>query len=63
MRGLAAYKAIAEQNFPGICDRFETYARLPLTAIVEYRRPQVTNRGNDWGGHYVRVPIRRERPG
>ena len=50
VRGLAAYKAIAEQNFPGICDRFETYARLPLTAIVEYRRPQETNRGNDWGG-------------
>ena len=50
VRGLAAYKAIAEQNFPGICDRFETYARLPLSVIVEYRRPQNANRDNNWGG-------------
>ena len=50
VRGLAAYKAIAEQNFPGICDRFETYASLPLSVIAEYRRPQDTNRDYDWGG-------------
>ena len=49
VRGLAAYKAIAEQNFPGLCARFETYARLPLSAIVEYRRPPDTDRDNYWG--------------
>ena len=49
VRGLAAYKAIAEQNFPGLCDRFETYARLPLSVIVEYRRPPDTDRHNYWG--------------
>ena len=49
VRGLAAYKAIAEQNFPGLCARFETYSRLPLSAIVEYRRPPDTDRDNYWG--------------
>ena len=49
VRGFAAYKAIAEQNFPGLCARFETYARLPLSVIVEYRRPPDTDRDNYWG--------------
>ena len=49
VRGLAAYKTIAERNFPGICNRFETYPRLPLSVIAEYRRLQDTNRDNQWG--------------
>ena len=48
-QGLVAYKVIAEQNFPGVCDRFETYVRLPLSVVAEYRRPQDTNRDNSWG--------------
>ena len=49
VRGLAAYKAIAEKNFPGVCDRFETYVHFPLSVIAEYRRPQDTNQDNSWG--------------
>jgi hypothetical protein len=56
-KALKAYQVIVERNFSGVVDRFETYKRLPLSVIAEYRRPTNDEERRDWGDlRYALVP-------
>jgi hypothetical protein len=46
---LGAYKDIIERNFSGLHHRFATYSLLPLSVIVQYKRPEHPDTWRNWG--------------